>query len=302
MLFSELYGGYFHAVAAVLKEAVAGTLTDQRMTEIIRGKAFAESVLTIPANLKNSTWPLLCKDNTTPLLNVPTMPLTTLQKRWMKALLLDPRIALFEPRAEGLEAVPPLFYPDTFVYFDQYNDGDPYEDAEYIDHFHTTLRALREHRKLKVWFRGHTGVRHSAECFPYRMEYSEKDDKFRLLTVGNRRCGVINMARLDSCELLEPYDPDLLHLPRRKTEALVLLLRDERNALERALLHFSHFEKETVRLEDRQYRITLRYEREDETELLIRVLSFGPMVQVISPDRFIALIRERLNRQESCEL
>ena len=66
--------------------------------------------------------------------------------------------------------------------------------------------------------------------------------------------------------------------------------------MSRALLHFSHFEKETVRLEDRLYQITLRYDHGDETELLIRVLSFGPMLRVLSPDSFAELVRERVER------
>lgn len=83
---------------------------------------------------------------------------------------------------------------------------------------------------------------------------------------------------------------------------MVLELNDERNALERAMLHFSHLEKETVKLEEQQYRITLRYDRDDENELLIRVLSFGPMLRVISPDSFITQIKYRLQKQKSCEL
>jgi predicted DNA-binding transcriptional regulator YafY len=74
-------------------------------------------------------------------------------------------------------------------------------------------------------------------------------------------------------------------------------LWDERNALERAMLHFSHLEKETVRLDGNKYQIKLRYDREDETELLIRVLSFGPMLKVISPDSFIENLKERLQKQ-----
>ena len=75
-------------------------------------------------------------------------------------------------------------------------------------------------------------------------------------------------------------------------------LVDERNALERAMLHFSHLEKETERLENDLYRVTLRYQRDDEMELLIRVLSFGPKLRVISPPGFIEQIKERLNRQK----
>lgn len=59
MLFSEIYGSYFNVVAAVLSEASDGKLTDRRMTELVREKAFAESALAIPAALKSGTWPLL---------------------------------------------------------------------------------------------------------------------------------------------------------------------------------------------------------------------------------------------------
>ena len=52
MLFSEIYGSYFNVVAAVLSEASDGKLTDRRMTELVREKAFAESALAIPAALE----------------------------------------------------------------------------------------------------------------------------------------------------------------------------------------------------------------------------------------------------------
>ena len=79
-----------------------------------------------------------------------------------------------------------------------------------------------------------------------------------------------------------------------------LLLHDKRNALERVLLHFSHFAKETVRLDDQHYQLRLRYDKDDETELLIRVISFGPVLQVTDPPEFAALVKERLSRQSAC--
>ena len=282
MLFSEIYGSYFNVVAAVLSEASDGKLTDRRMTELVREKAFAESALAIPAALKSGTWPLLDQEYHSILHHKPTMPLTMLQKRWLKALLSDPRIALFDPDTTGLEDVDPLYAQDTFILFDQYADGDPYGDPAYIACFQTALKAIRKKRKLRIRFRGHTGARHSIECIPYRLEYSAKDDKFRLLATGKRRLNTINMARVRSCELLDAYDPKSITLPQENSEELVMLLHDERNGLERVLLHFSHFEKETQKLADRLYQIRLRYDKDDETELLIRVLSFGPVLEVIS--------------------
>lgn len=297
MLFSEIYGSYFNVVAAVLSEASAGCLTDKRMTKLIQDKAFAESSLSIPTALKKEAWPLLDKNQNTVIRHSPTMPLTELQKRWLKALLQDPRIALFNPDTTGLDDVEPLYRPGTFVLFDQYSDGDPYEDENYIACFRTVLQSIREKRMLRIRFRGHTGIRHSLVCMPYRLEYSAKDDKFRLQSRGKRNMHTINIARVRSCELLEEYDATSVQLPQERMCELTMLLHDERNALERVLLHFSHFEKETLRLEDQLYQIKLWYDKDDETELLIRVLSFGPVLEVVAPDTFINLIKERFTRQ-----
>ena len=297
MLFSEIYGSYFNVVAAVLSEAEENTLTAGKLTAIVREKAFAESVLSIPAALQSGAWPLLDSGYHTVLRGKPTMPLTTLQKRWLKALLSDPRIALFDPDMRGLEDVEPLYTQDTFVRFDQYADGDPYSDPNYVHCFRMVLRAIHENRKMRIRFHGHTGARHSFVCNPYRLEYSEKDDKFRILVTGMRRMNTINMARIRSCELLEEYDPGAVTVPKGRLKALTLLLHDERNGLERVLLHFSHFEKETQKLDERLYRITLRYDQDDETELLIRVLSFGPVLEVVAPITFRQLMRNRIQKQ-----
>ena len=146
MVFNEIYGSYFRAVGAILTEAVKGPVTGSRIREIVQEKAFGESILTIPEALRAGRWPLLDAGGRAVLRSAPKMPLTGLQKRWLKSLLMDPRIALFQPSAEGLENVEPLFTPDMFVYFDQYADGDPYERPEYQEHFHVILTAIRERR------------------------------------------------------------------------------------------------------------------------------------------------------------
>lgn len=297
MLFHEIYGRYFRTVSAILSEAVQHRLTGPRINELVCEKAFAESGLTIPAALGRD-WPLLREDLTTPLHHEPSMPVTTLQKRWLKTLLQDPRIQLFAPDPTGLDQVEPLFELSDVVRFDQYSDGDPYRDPEYIEVFRTVLAAIHEHRKVRVLYRARDR-RRSTLCAPYRLEYSEKDDKFRLLAGGGRSSYVFNLSRMERCELLEPVDWAEYHKKSARPRTLTFRLTDERNALNRVLLHFSHFEKETVKLNDREYEVTLKYDRDDETELLIRILSFGPIVRVVAPARFIALVRQRLERQQA---
>ena len=79
--------------------------------------------------------------------------------------------------------------------------------------------------------------------------------------------------------------------------ALTFELTDTRSALERVLLHFSHLEKETKRLDETHYRVTLRYDPADETEMVIRILSFGPAIRVTEPEHFIGSLRDRIGKQ-----
>lgn len=298
MLFSEIYGSYYNAVAEILKEAVDGNLTQQNMRDIITRKAFGESMLSIPDALEKGEWPLLTEGYETPLNHEPKMPLTDLQKRWMKALLNDPRIRLFDVPEDGLDDVRPLYEPGSIVYFDQYSDGDPYEDEKYIKTFRTILQAIREKRKLHIKFKSGKGKYHKWECIPKRLDYSLKDDKFRLIIHGVKRINIINVSRIIKCSLLDEFDPSEAISDEVEKKHLIMELRDERNALERAMLHFSHLEKETLKLDDDRYRIELVYSQDDETELLIRVLSFGPMLKVLEPDNFIRNIRKRLEMQK----
>ena len=297
MIFSEIYGSYFKAVSAILSKAVDGVLTERELTRTVLENAFGESLVTIPARLTDGSWPLITTDFGTPLQNKPHMPLTTLEKQWLKALLLDPRVRLFDPSEEGMEDVEPLFTPDQFVYFDRYADGDDYSDPRYIEHFRMIIRAMHEKRKLRVRFHGHRGTRQSYICIPYRLEYSSKDDKFRLITGFRNKPLTVNLSRIDSVEILDPWEEDEYRLPQEREKELVMELYDTRNALERAMLHFSDLEKETERIDDRRYRITLHYRQGDETEILIRILSFGPVLKVIEPESMVSQIRERLTKQ-----
>lgn len=305
MLFSEVYSSYFNVVAEILKKAIDGDLKNSDINEIITQKAFGESILNIPNALKNEDWKLLNSNFETPLLNYPSMPLTDLQRQWLKAISLDPRIKLFDPNFDGLENVEPLYEQGAVVYFDRYADGDDFENPKYIENFQTILKAFRESRKLSVRFMGGKGKEFSAICIPQKLEYSSKDDKFRLISIVKTKNRneklIINLSRITKVDLIGEFNQGDYSLPAPKLRELVLELKDERNCLERFMLHFSHLEKEAEKIDETHYEIKLIYDHDDETEILIRLLSFGPMIKVISPKRMVEQIKERIQKQISCE-
>ena len=297
MLFHEIYGNYYSTVASILREAVHGTLTEKTMYDLIRRHAFGESQMVIPDGMKGEKWKLIHSDLTTPIVNEPDMPLTLMEKRWMKSLLLDPRIRLFDPDVTGLEDVEPLFTPDMIVYYDRYNNGDDYSDPGYIRNFRTILQSLRDGRDLDLTCMTKDGSRRNVIVSPYYLEYSEKDDRFRLIAGGRRRRLTFNLSRIADCEAVA-HKGDQAPVRKPEMASVTFELEDRRNALERVLLHFSHLEKETIRLGENKYLVTLRYDKQDETEMVIRILSFGPMIKVTEPDSFIDQIRKRIEKQK----
>jgi len=300
MMFSELYSAYYNAVAQILSEAVAEKMTQDRMRSIVEEKAFSESAMTVIPALKSGKWQLLNGDMTTPIKREPTMPLTLLEKRWLKAIMADARIKLFDISLDGLEDVEPLFTADDIYIFDKYADGDPFEDEHYIGVFKTILKAIHEKTALKIEIENKSKGKTLMAVMPLRLEFSEKDDKFRLITQGDYRGNTVNVRKILSCELYHGEITEKRWHDRKKT--LVLELQDRRNTLERVMMHFAHFEKQARQLENGKYRLSVTYQKSDETEMVIRVLSFGPFVKVVEPKEFEQLIKRRLKDQKSCGL
>lgn len=301
MIFSELYSAYYNAVASVLTKAFEPDATEAELRKQAAKSAFSESVLTIFPAMKSGRWPLLADDLSPLVKHVPTMPLTNLEKRWLKSISLDPRIKLFDAVFPDLEGVEPLFTPEDYRIFDQYGDGDPYEDEVYIKNFKTMHKAIREERPVRITMTNRHGRRAAVRFYPKGFEYSMKDDKIRVVVDGCR-FKRFNMGRIQTCEFYTGRGPwnETPEAERRKE--LVLTIVDRRNALERAMLHFAHFEKQAEKIDGDRYILRLKYYESDETEMVIRVLSFGPYVKVEEPQSFVNLIKERLILQKSCEL
>lgn len=302
MIFNEIYSAYYNAVAKIIDAIIKTDPKEKDLQRIVVENAFSESVLTILPSIKEEKWQIIKKDLSTPIKSSPTQPLTTLEKRWLRSISEDPRVKLFDISTKGLGDVEPLFTAEDYYVYDKCSDGDPYDDEDYIEHFKTVLRAIEEKLPLNVDVQNKSGRDIFVRCRPTRLEYSEKDDKFRVVVSGCRYASVINLARIKNCSIYRG-EHVIKDTPREKEEASVLIeIRDERNALERVMLHFAHFKKQAECIGKRKYRLRINYDRNDEAEMVIRILSFGPLVKVIEPESFVDMIKEKLKKQLNCGL
>ncbi|MBQ7624083.1 MAG: WYL domain-containing protein, partial [Clostridia bacterium] len=205
MIFSELYSAYYNTVARVLKAAQDHPINKEELRSIIGETAFGESVSVIEPALFGEKWQLIKPDGTTPIKEPPTMPLTLLQKRWLKAIYTDPRVRLFTDDLPDFPGVEPLFTQEDVCVFDKYSDGDPFEDKKYVANFRLILDAIRNKYPLKINVLNRKGDTGYLALMPARLEYSEKDDKFRLIGAGSRYGNVINLGRIVRCR---PYNKE----------------------------------------------------------------------------------------------
>ncbi|GAB6085899.1 WYL domain-containing protein [Alkaliphilus crotonatoxidans] len=312
-LFSEIYSCYFKAMRRVLEEAgKKAFMTYQEISAIINETAFSDSGFFMMPLLEKE-WHFFEKQEDYFFSKLGSnsflLPMTRLQQAWLKALLEDKRVKLFLDQNEitlltkALADVPPLFTSKDIYIFDQATDGDPYDDPCYIHIFRGLVDGIRSQSILKLKYNSGKGNRSCHHYLPQQLNYSSKDDKFRMLGLqvkkGQYEPVILNVARIEALYPTNiPYNPNWYHRKKRALSPLVLRIYKGRNALERCMLQFASMEKETEYEEETDtYLCRIYYDIQDEMELLIRVLSFGPVVQVLGPEKFLNQMKEKIKLQ-----
>lgn len=316
-LFSEIYGCYYTVMARILRHAHPGGLARADIEAMIKESGFADTAFHLLPKLISGEWPLLIERDGrfySILSSADTeRPLGTLEQAWLKSLLNDPRMCLFldDDQIKTLDKalnIEPLFLPGDFHFYDAALDGDSYHEPAYRERFRLILNATKTHTPLYIEYEGGKGRLTRGVYKPWRLNYSAKDDKFRLLAVAlfktrNRRA-ILNLSRIQNVsEVADAPKMDDAQVERYFAESLrqpsfLLRIYPERNALERAMLQFAAYRKETEYDEpSNTYLCRVYHDPTEETELLIRVLSFGPTVKVLEPPGFVAQLKERIGRQ-----
>ncbi len=318
-LFSEIYGIYYDIVTKILQKQC---ITAYEINEMAQKYGFEESALQmIPKLLDGKSWRFLEKKQgkyVSKLEKSPSMPLTILEKQFLKAVIEEKRCRLFLEEEEQkrlkqlLKDVPPLFREDMFDMFDQYQDGDDFENKNYQQIFRSIHRAMRSrHIVIIKYLGGHRSEKrmlHKGMFLPLKWEYSQKDDKFRIYCIKVEQSGkanpmVLNMGRIVWAKQTEkiwnkPVDMEKIVYGRKVKTPIVIKITSERNAIERFLIEFSTYEKESE-YDEQTGVCTVRmwYVKNDETEVLIKLLGFGPVLKVMSPPFFVKQIKQRIDKQ-----
>ena len=308
MIFDEVYSLYYNTVTEIINKLARDGVIFESDIEAIAQKNGVN-------HFKDITEPLILNDWN---LSEPTkefepkkgskikslisaeisIPLSTIQKRWLKAITLDPRFQLFDIKIQGLEDVEPLFSMENYVVFDKNINGDDYSDPEYQKKFKFCLNAIREKKPVVLGRVKRNGGKSYIICQPTDLEYSEKDDKFRVRVSGSKYVNIINLSSVFSYEYFQDefinYDCQISN----KKQQVTLLVTNTRKTLERLMLHFAHFRTSVQKMnEPDQYKVVIEYDEEDMSEMVIRILRFGSYVEVLAPSEFRKAVVTKLKAQ-----
>lgn len=318
-MFSEIYGRYYQLLSEILREANKEPISADYIYNLLQEKGFGDTSLTLAPKIINDdtdSYNLLYKSSggyKSILKQEQKLILTTLELRWLKTILRDQRIQLFFDDAEmqiiknRLSDVEELFDLDSMIWVNQMIDKDPYEDSSYKENFRNLLYGISNKKCMTIIYSNSEGIIRTATYAGHRLEYSVKDDKFRLnaVMVSNNKMvfhSKINIARIKKVIILHksryPLKIAEYIYSHKMAEPIEVEVKNERNGFERVFVHLSNYERESEYDEKTNTcRIKIYYYDFDEPELIIQLISFGPILKVLGPKSFQKKIIDRINKQ-----
>lgn len=259
------------------------------------------------------------------------LPLTKMEARWLKTVLEDPlaRVFLNEEQItmmlETLNVAPyevRSFKMESINYFDRYNLEDRSitgkkkisQEGRHTEREISFLRminqAIESGQMLKIVFKNWKGEKLYITCAPIWIEYSRRDDVFRLWYVhrGKNEIRIINVSRI--LQVVVQQERKFNKAEQRikmqelyaktMTSIKVEFYQGEKNLQDRLLTEFSLWKKKcTFNTETQKYAMTLYYSALDEKEILIRLLSYGPYIKIVADEDNYVLseLKERIIAQ-----
>jgi hypothetical protein len=216
-------------------------------------------------------------------------PLSLLERRWLSAVLSDPKVGLFMDDTDisgtlvKLGNVKPLYESGDFYAINCAGGADDFASPEYRRVFRAVLSAIREKKEILLHISGEH-ENGGYVIFPVEMEYSMRGNKFRVVGVScDPRQNPVRVVRV-AFELSRVKDVEIQDvrtipadgLPDRESDmktAVLYLDKDDKN-LEEIAFAFSDRKFSGTR-EGAKVRLEVSYAAEEKDEIHEKIALFG---------------------------
>lgn len=262
------------------------------------------------------------------------IPLSIMEKRWLKTIITDPKIYLFlsENEVDHLRdflakdsSNPKPLSMNDIVCYDRYHilrkkttentTPDEKEVNENYRHIISTmLEGISCQVSLNITYRDNYSEIIEGEFDPVVIEYSKRNNSFQGYFMAHGQSGesfmIFNIPQIievtvagnkfSHSEAEKKYDEFI----EKNTAMVEFEFFDERNLADRILTEFSPWKRECVK-DGNHYRVKLYYrrgigeDRGEELDIVIRLMSFGGYLKFkdMTKGSIGQLIKERVDKQ-----
>ena len=195
----------------------------------------------------------------------------------------------------------PCLYGNEINLYDQFIvPRETHQQVVEKKHLLTIIEAIKKSKKLSFkYFSPNSAMvdqdEHEWVCLPYMIEYSRRDNTFRLISRNKLdEKGNLGITRAHNLERFisatikeEAFDSKILkqHVldNRVKTTSKLVMIFDENRGIADLIINeFSPWAKQCLRYPSGQYQLTIEYDAFEYKEIGIRLLSYGCDVFVVS--------------------
>lgn len=330
-LFSEVKNRYFQLVFRIINECAGGKAKSEMLRIVDEGEfeqkvigkkqqSFADLILNRCGsdenlNLLTETDGMLYPSIETA--GKPPLPVrfSKIEKAWLKAFLEQDgvRMVLRKETLDKLrEKLDDFETPIRDEYFEQTNkiklpaivDRETYEE-----NFRIILDALIREKPIRYSNTDKRGnVYTNKLALPVNIEYAMRDERFRvsMYSLDDNRPIMANIFTLSDLRVVDEevgIDREtakkLLFEQKYSEEPIILEVTDKKAAMERCFMCFSGMERTARNLGNNKYEIRLHYYLFEEENLIRSIISLGPYVRVVSPQKIIDEIVVRVKKSIS---
>lgn len=243
------------------------------------------------------------------------IPLTEMELRWLKTIIHDSRFHSFFVEDGEIDALHALLQQETnitalpmqkLVWYDRYRIS-----KHNLNNENSVLRPLLdsiENRKcVRITFLSRYKRERNGIYSPIVIEYSCRNNYMQVYAQekDSSKITLINLSRIQKIictELAYDYEEAFraYHKYRnRNKRSIEILFFNKKNLVDRILTEFAPWEKRCTFVKSTDtFHLRLFYQSIDETEVMVRLMGYGPEIIFADPEcRPAKDIQERINRQ-----
>lgn len=327
-LFNEVKNRYFLLIYKIINECENGK-SKEEIVQIIDEGEFEQKVigknqqsfadLVLNRCLSKENFCLLSEEDGKFYPSIrncgnPPLPIrfTNLEKAWLKALLDKDKVRLilgkntYEKLHNKLKDIDTPIREEYFELTNTINLPQVDNEFAYESNFNIILSAIIKEKPIRYNNTDKRGnVYKNKLAVPINIEYSMRDGRFRvsMYSIDDDRPIMANIFSLSSLRIVDEdveidreKAKELLIEQKYSGEPIILEVTDSKAAMERCFMCFSGMERTARDLGEGKYEIRLNYYMFEEENIIRNIISLGPYVRVLSPQRIADEVIRRVRK------